>query len=100
LADEAPPGMMVEDTVLDRVVDQAVRGLWQSRVKTFVPILALRQAREVLREQDLLITREPQVHVVATTATTIVPPEERPRRDVFPIADDVMRLDDRDVLSL
>ncbi len=35
-----------------------MRELWGSRVKTFVPVLALRQAREILREQDWLVTME------------------------------------------
>ena len=43
-----------------------MRELWGSRVKTFVPILALRQARAVLREQDLLNTVEqPETHFLA-----------------------------------
>src|SRR4029453_13175614 len=41
--------------VLERVADHAVRELWSRPVKTFVPILALRQAQEILREQDVVI---------------------------------------------
>lgn len=33
---------------LDRLADAAVRGLWDSRVKVFVPVLAVREAREML----------------------------------------------------
>jgi len=58
LADDAWPGLAVQSTVLDRVADRAVRDLWESPVKTFVPVLALRQAREVLREQWVAIEAE------------------------------------------
>src|SRR5688500_15177704 len=54
LADEAWPGLISYGPVLDRVADRAVRELWRSRIKTFVPVLALREAREMLREHDLL----------------------------------------------
>jgi hypothetical protein len=33
---------------LERLADAAVRELWESRVKTFVTVLAVRQAREML----------------------------------------------------
>ena len=49
LADEAWTGLVSHGPVLDRVADHAVRELWGSRIKTFVPVLALRQAREMLR---------------------------------------------------
>jgi hypothetical protein len=35
------------------IADAAVHELWGGRVTTFVQVLALRQAREVLREQGL-----------------------------------------------
>jgi hypothetical protein len=41
--DPCPPPEAV-----DQVVSVAVNGLWQSRVKTFVSLLALREAREQL----------------------------------------------------
>jgi len=100
LTDDVPPGMTVEATVLDHVADQAVRGLWESRVKTFVPVLALRRAREVLREQDLLIPMEQPERVVSNTLTVISPAVERPVRDVLAMQRDVMPHDDRDVLPL
>ena len=56
LADDDPVSTRVPTGVLDRVADQAVRELWSSRVKTFVPVLALRTAREILRDQDVLTT--------------------------------------------
>ena len=59
LADDDLVGARVPTGVLDRVADQAVRELWSSRIKTFVPVLALRTAREILRDQDVLIAAEP-----------------------------------------
>ena len=55
LAEDDRFGVRVPSGALDRAADRAVRELWGSRVKTFVPILALRQAQEILREQDLVI---------------------------------------------
>ena len=100
LADEAWPGMVSHGPVLDRVADRAVRELWGSRIKTFVPVLALRQAREMLRQQDVLISMyQPQrSHVDESTATRLF--EERQRRDVLPVDADVVSIDDRDVLYL
>jgi hypothetical protein len=100
LADEAWPGMVSQGPVLDRVADRAVRELWGSRIKTFVPVLALRQAREMLRQQDVLISMyQPQrSHVDESTATRLF--EERQRRDVLPVDTDVVSIDDRDVLHL
>lgn len=45
--DDSPHGMRVSAEFLDGLADSAVRELWSSRVKTFVPVLALRQARRV-----------------------------------------------------
>jgi hypothetical protein len=100
LAADDRVGARVPTGVLDRVADQAVRELWSSRVKTFVPVLALREAREVLREQDLLITVEqPEIHFpIASTAMSRQ--DEPAPRDVLPIGQDVLPVDDRDVLSL
>jgi hypothetical protein len=42
--DGLPPGVDLATIALS-----AVEGLWQSRVKTFVPVLALRDARDMLR---------------------------------------------------
>jgi hypothetical protein len=53
---------------LDSVVDRAVRELWHSRVKTFVPVLALRQAREMLRELSLAQPLPPDSPVSAPGA--------------------------------
>ena len=37
---------------LDHLADRVVRDLWDSPIKTFVPVLALRDAREVLHAQQ------------------------------------------------
>jgi len=100
LADEAWPGMVSHGPVLDRVADRAVRELWGSRIKTFVPVLALRQAREMLREQDLLVSMYQPRRSHADESTAGRPLEERQRRDVFPVDADVVSIDDRDVLHL
>jgi hypothetical protein len=52
LADDDQVGKWVPVGVLDRVADLAVRELWSSREKTFVSVLALRTAREMLRDQE------------------------------------------------
>ena len=100
LADDDWVRARVPTSVLDRVADQAVRELWSSPVKTFVPVLALRQAREVLREQDLLIRVEHPEMGAAYAATAVLPPDERPQRDVLAIQDDAMPHDDQDVLPV
>lgn len=98
--DDAPPGKRVETTLLDSVAEQAVRELWSSRVKTFVPVLALREARAVLREQEILLAAEqPEMHSSAEPVATR-PVAERTPRDVLPIGLDVLPVDERDVLSL
>ncbi len=48
--EDEPAG--VSSAELDTVADRAVRELWGSRVKIFVPVLALRQARELLSDQN------------------------------------------------
>lgn len=100
LTDDAPLGRTAETTLLDLVAERAVRELWESRIKTFVPVLALREAREVLREQGIVISaarpkmRSPDEPVVMR------PMAERPARDVLPIPQDVLPVNDRDVLTL
>jgi hypothetical protein len=100
LGDDAPLDRSVETTLLDSVAERAVRELWGSRVKTFVPVLALREARAVLREQDLLITVEQQESHVPMEPVALRSMAERPARDVLPIGQDILPVDDRDVLSL
>ena len=101
LADEASPRLVSHGPDLDRVADRAVRELWGGRVKTFVPVLALRQAREMLREQDLLIAMDqPERGLADEPSAAMGPREEGQRRDVIPIPSDVVSIDDRDVLHL
>src|SRR5215203_4783109 len=100
LADDDQVGARVPAGVLDRVAEQAVRELWSSRVKTFVPVLALRTAREILRDEDLLPTAEsPAVGHVERQSTAMRQQIERSVADVLSISGDVITLDDRDVLS-
>jgi len=101
LADEAWSGLVSHGPVLDHVADRAVRELWGSRIKTFVPVLALRQAREMLREQDLLIPmHQPQRPQVDGSTAATHRLDEGQRRDVLAIDGDTVSVDDRDVLHL
>lgn len=101
LSDEGWPGLVNHGPVLDRVADRAVRELWGSRIKTFVPVLALRQAREMLRQQDVLISMDqPQRPSATESMATPRPLGARQPRDVLPLDDDVVSIDDRDVLHL
>ena len=101
LADEVRTGLVSYGPVLDRVADRGVRELWGSRIKTFVPVLALRQAREMLRQQDVLISmHQPQSPQVDASTAATLPTEERQRRDVLAIDGDVVSIEDRDVLHL
>lgn len=94
-------GARVPTGVLDRVADQAVRELWSSRVKTFVPVLALRTARELLRDQDVLITVGLPMMRNGEEALAVMPREvERPPQDIIHIESDVLPFDDRDRLPL
>ena len=100
LADDAPRVMTVETTILDQVADQAVRELWGSRIKTFVPVLALRQAREILRDQEMVISM-PFPERRPTEASMELPPsDERRGSDALSIHYDVVMHDDRDSLRL
>lgn len=47
-------GEGVEGSFLERCVQDAVEGLWQDsiKVRTFVPVLALRQVRDVIEARD------------------------------------------------
>ena len=101
LADDDQVGARVPTGVLDRVADQAVRELWSSRVKTFVPVLALRTAREILRDQDVLIAAKHSMMRGGDEALAMMRrPAEKAPRDLLPVADDILPVDDRDRLSL
>jgi hypothetical protein len=100
LADDASRVMMLEPTILDQVAERAVRELWGSRIKTFVPVLALRQAREILRDQELLISM-PCPERRRTDVTMEVPPlQEQRASDVRSIPDDLILHDAGDLLLL
>ena len=95
LADDPVLTTPLEANLLDHVADRVVRELWESRVKTFVPILALRQARELLHHQGRAIAQErPQASRAGSTATAESPQADWPRRDVLHLDADVLHLDD------
>lgn len=47
--EECEPGSCAVAAVLDACVESAVLALWGSRIKVFVPLLALRQVRCCIR---------------------------------------------------
>jgi hypothetical protein len=101
LADEAWSGLVSHGRFLDRVADRAVRELWGSRIKTFVPVLALRQAHEMLRPQDALIAMyQPQRPRTDESAAAPRPLDARQRRDGVAIDEDAVSVDDPDVPHL
>ena len=101
LADDGQIGMRVPMGVLDRVANLAVRELWGSRVKTFVPVLALRTAREMLRNPEARVMPErPETQGVGRNQPVAPPRAERPLRDVLFIDGDVLTNNDRDNLPL
>lgn len=101
LADDPQVGNSVSTGVLDRVADAAVRDLWSSPVKTFVPVLALRTARETLRDQALFtMAARPVIGHVDDAWSVPDRPAERVPGDVLSIDGDVSSVDDRDRLSL
>ena len=97
MGDDSSRVTRVETSVLDQVAESVVRELWASRIKTFVPVLALRQAREMLRDQDLA-TCEPRPEKRHTGESMPLPAhDERRGTDAYSIHDDVKMGDDRDV---
>lgn len=103
LAEDDRFGARVPSSVLDRAADRAVRDLWASRVKTFVPILALRQAREIIQEQgkDIVITAQwPERRHAEEARSAGRPRVERPPGDSMSIDGDVLPHDERDALPL
>ena len=100
LADDAPRVITVEPTVLDQVAERAVRELWGSRIKTFVPVLALRQAREILRDQELGISMPCPDSRRTEASMALRPLEERLAGDVLSVDEDVMMRDGRRVPKL
>jgi hypothetical protein len=101
LADDPVLDMPLEPSLLDHVAERAVRELWESRVKTFVPVLALRQARALLHVQGIGFAADRwQVGGTGSTAPTKPRPAERPRQDLLHLDADVLRLDDQGLQHL
>ena len=48
-AEECQPGRCALAPMLDRCVQETVSDLWSSRVRTYVPLLALRRVRGCIR---------------------------------------------------
>lgn len=74
---------------LDRVAETVVRELWESRVRTFVPVLALRQARELLRARSPVTVDPLPVAPVIPVARV-----RRVERDALNVRDDVLDIGD------
>ena len=101
LADDARVGARVPTGVVDRVADQVVRELWSSRVKTFVPVLALRTAREILRDRDVMVSVHLPMMRNGQEARVPMPrPAERTLHDIVQVESDILSIDDRDRLPL
>jgi hypothetical protein len=84
---------------VDTVVEQGVRSLWPSRVKTVVPVLARREAVDWLHEQGLA-AQPPAVaadRAGGATRTEHASTGLTAPRDVLPMEGDVMRLGDEEV---
>jgi hypothetical protein len=81
-----PPGESV-----DRLVEAAVMELWDAPVKTFIPVLALRRARETL------LAEHPGASTEAAGDRVVAWAPRRPRRE--PGAD-VLEVDDGDTLRV
>ena len=101
--DDGPPG----ESLVDGMVDRVVRELWSGRVKTFVPILALRETRQLLRDARATASADAEPRL-APTAQFIGPEFQAAhlgrhaaaRRDALAVdRRDALRVDD-DVLSL
>ena len=76
--------------LLDEVAERTVQELWPSRVKTFVPVLALRDAREALREEGVVMS--PEQPAARLTGDDVLAHRSG--------GSDVLHLDDRDALSV
>jgi len=101
LAEDDRFGRQIPGGVIDRVADRAVRELWGSPVKTFVPILALRQAQEILCEQDVVISApRAAVRHIESAPTAGRSRIEPPRHDALSIENDALPLGERDVLPM
>ena len=101
LAEDDHFRVRVPGSVLDRAADRAVRELWSRPVKNFVPILALREAQEILREQDVVTTAQrPERRQAEEAWTAGWLPVEQQRGDSLALEGDVLPHDEGDVLRL
>jgi len=91
--ESAPPA----EIDLARLADTAVRELWGSSVKVFVPVLALRRAREVLRAADPPAARPDPIASMSSPAEPATGGEHGRIDDEFLIDDDI--LIDQDTLT-
>jgi hypothetical protein len=89
LAADCDNGPCPKAAELDRAASIAVRELWQARVRTFVPVLALRQAREMLH-----------VGPVWHSTTELESAETPSRATASASLHDVLPLSERDILVL
>jgi hypothetical protein len=101
LAGDSRFGTSISTDMLDLVADRAVRELWDSRVKTYVPVLALRRARALLLETGPLIAVVQRETIDnGSPAAGEQHRVEHPSRDVLHLDSDVFLHGDRDVLRL
>jgi hypothetical protein len=75
LAAAYPEAARRDTSTLDAIATQAIRGLWGSRIKTFVPILALREAQTLAHERgwDVAGQAMPPLSPPARTLTSAPP---------------------------
>ena len=88
----------LSDPELTMLAERTVRALWPSRVRTFVPILALREAQEALAAQGML----PQRSALAApphAAQTAPAAELQAQHDVLRLDRDVVDVDPDDRLQ-
>jgi hypothetical protein len=90
-------GLTMPGGTIDSVADRAVRELWESRVKTFVPVLALRQAREMLLQLDVVMPAQPDM--IAESRVPMLA-GARPGPDVLALDGDVLHAGNGDALGL
>ena len=91
---DLPEEASLERRQIDRIVESSVRELWSGRVKSFVPILALRQARDLLDREGYssaaIVRQTPASVARAHVATTT--------RDSLPLGNDVVAVQPDDAL--
>lgn len=96
-----------DESLVDGMVDRVVRELWSGRVKTFVPILALRESRRLLLDARATLPADAEPLPAMATRMTSQASQAAPngrdalaRRDSLAIdRRDALHVDD-DVLSL